>query len=92
MENTEQDNQNQQDWYKAAMIFAKALGLILDEDQGIITDLNESTKIPGFEDINKVIVFRKDNQVHIAPCDQDIEEGSTVTLDKEDFDNLPEVE
>lgn len=92
MENTEQDNQNQQDWYKASLIFAKALGLILDEDQGIITDLNEATKIPGFEDINKVIVFRKDNQVHIAPCDQDIPEGSTVTLDKEDFNNSPEVE
>ena len=84
MENTEQNNQNQEDWFKAAMIFAKALGLILDEDQGIIADLNETTKIPGFEDINKVIVFRKDNQVHIAPCDQDIEEGNTVILDKDD--------
>lgn len=88
MENTEQDNQNQQDWFKASMIFAKALGLILDEDQGIITDLTETTKIPGFEDINKVIVFRKDNQVHIAPCDEDIPEGSTVTLDKSDTENL----
>ena len=36
MENTTDPNQNQQDWYKASMIFAKALGLILDEDQGII--------------------------------------------------------
>lgn len=80
MENTEDFNQTQQDWYKAAMIFAKALGLILDEDQGIIVDLNETTKLPGFDDINKVIVFRKDNQVHIAPCDQDINEGDTVTL------------
>jgi len=88
MENTEQDNQNQQDWFKASMIFAKALGLILDEDQGIITDLTETTKIPGFEGINKVIVFRKDNQVHIAPCDEDIPEGSTVTLDKSDTENL----
>lgn len=88
MENTEQDNQNQQDWFKAAMIFAKALGLILEEDQGIIADLTETTKIPGFEDINKVIVFRKDNQVHIAPCDEDIPEGSTVTLDKSETENL----
>ena len=80
MENTEQDNQNQQDWYKAAMIFAKALGLILDEEQGIIVDLNETTKIPGLDDINKVIVFRKDNQVHIAPCTEDVAEGETVIL------------
>lgn len=80
MENTTDPNQNQQDWYKASMIFAKALGLILDEDQGIIVDLNETTKIPGLEDINKVIVFRKDNQVHIAPCTEDIAEGETVIL------------
>jgi hypothetical protein len=80
MENTTDQNQNQQDWYKASMIFAKALGLILDEDQGIIVDLNETTKIPGLEDINKVIVFRKDNQVHITPCTEDIAEGETVIL------------
>ena len=80
MENTTDPNQNQQDWYQASMIFAKALGLILDEDQGIIIDLNETTKIRGLEDINKVIVFRKDNQVHIAPCTEDIAEGETVIL------------
>lgn len=80
MENTTDQNQNQQDWYKASMIFAKALGLILDEDQGIIVDLNEATKIPGLEEMEKVIVFRKDNQVHIAPCTEDINEGETVIL------------
>lgn len=80
MENTTDTNQNQQDWYKAAMIFAKALGLILDEDQGIIVDLNDTTKIPELDDVNKVIVFRKDNQVHIAPCTEDIAEGETVIL------------
>jgi hypothetical protein len=80
MENTTDTNQNQQDWYKASMIFAKALGLILDEDQGIIIDLNEITKIPELNDVNKVIVFRKDNQVHIAPCTEDIAEGETVIL------------
>lgn len=80
MENTTETNQIQQDWYKAAMIFAKALGLILDEDQGIIVDLNETTKIPELDDVNKVIIFRKDNQVHIAPCTEDIAEGETVIL------------
>ena len=45
MENTTETNQIQQDWYKAAMIFAKALGLILDEDQGIIIDLNDKTNL-----------------------------------------------
>jgi hypothetical protein len=91
MENTTETNQIQQDWYKAAMIFAKALGLILDEDQGIIIDLNDTTKIPELDDVNKVIVFRKDNQVHIAPCTEDIAEGETVILNPtEPTDELPD--
>ena len=91
MENTTETNQIQQDWYKAAMIFAKALGLILDEDQGIIVDLNDTTKIPELDDVNKVIVFRKDNQVHIAPCTEDIAEGETVILNPtEPTDKLPD--
>ena len=91
MESTTETNQIQQDWYKAAMIFAKALGLILDEDQGIIVDLNETTKIPELDDVNKVIIFRKDNQVHIAPCTEDIAEGETVILNPtEPTDELPD--
>ena len=91
MENTTETNQIQQDWYKAAMIFAKALGWILDEDQGIIVDLNETTKIPELDDVNKVIIFRKDNQVHIAPCTEDIAEGETVILNPtEPTDELPD--
>lgn len=91
MENTTETNQIQQDWYKAAMIFAKALGLILDEDQGIIVDLNDTTKIPELDKVNKVIVFRKDNQVHIAPCTEDIAEGETVILNPtEPTDELPD--
>ena len=91
MENTTETNQIQHDWYKAAMIFAKALGLILDEDQGIIVDLNDTTKIPELDDVNKVIVFRKDNQVHIAPCTEDIAEGETVILNPtEPTDELPD--
>ena len=91
MENKTETNQIQQDWYKAAMIFSKALGLILDEDQGIIIDLNDTTKIPELDDVNKVIVFRKDNQVHIAPCTEDIAEGETVILNPtEPTDELPD--
>jgi len=72
--------ENQKDWYKASMIFAKALGIILEEEQGIIVDLDDTLAIPGIDDVNKVIIFKKENQVHIAPCDDDIPQGSTVTL------------
>ena len=41
------------------------------------------TKIEGQDDVNKVIVFKKENQVHIAPCEQDIPEGGFVQLGPE---------
>jgi hypothetical protein len=47
--------ENQKDWYKASMIFAKALGIILEEEQGIIVDLDDTLAIPGIDDVNKVI-------------------------------------
>ena len=83
MENNEQNEENLQDWLTPAMIFAKALGLILEDEQGIVVDLNEQTKLPGMEEIDKAIVFKRDNQIHISPCDEDIEEGNTVTLKSE---------
>ena len=42
--------------------------------------------------INKVIIFRKENQVHIAPCEDDIPQGSTVTLGPPPSDELTDVE
>lgn len=84
MENNTENNQEpqptQQDWLKASMIFAKTLGFMLNEDEGIVTDLNDMTKIDGQEDVTKVIVFKQHNQVHIAPCDQDIPEGTYLKL------------
>ena len=44
------------------------------------------TKIEGQDDVNKVIVFKKENQVHIAPCEQDIPEGGFVQLGPEPED------
>ena len=70
MENSTEENQK--DWYKASMIFAKALGIILEEEQGIIIDLNDNLSIPGMDGINKVIIFRKENQVHICKLLQHI--------------------
>jgi hypothetical protein len=83
----ENENQiNQRDWFKASLIFAKTLGFLLQEDEGVVINLNEMTKIEGQDDVNKVIVFKKENQVHIAPCEQDIPEGGFVQLGPEPED------
>lgn len=67
-------------WMVPALIFAKALGNILDESQGMVIDLNDNTKITGFDDLKKVIVYKKDEQIHIGPCEEDIEEGTVLQI------------
>jgi hypothetical protein len=47
-------------------------------------DLKENLIIVGDENVKKVIVFKKDDSVHIGPVDQDIPEGSFVTLNPEE--------
>jgi hypothetical protein len=77
---TNQETQTDSGWMVPAMIFAKALGIIIDEGQGIVIDLNENTRITGHEDVTKVIVYRKDEQIHIAPCEDNLEQGSVLTI------------
>jgi pheromone shutdown protein TraB len=67
-----------QDLINASMIFARALGFILQEGEGIVVDVTGEINLG--EDVKKVIVFKKDEQVHIYRCDEDIEEGTAVNL------------
>ena len=61
-----QDNAPQ-DLLNASMLFARALGLIFKEDEGIVVDVNGDVKLG--DDVKKVIVFRQNNQIHIFKCD-----------------------
>jgi len=70
--------QNQQDLINASLIFARALGLIFRDDEGIVVDINGDVDLG--EGVKKVIVFKQDNQVHIYKCDEDVEEGTAVNL------------
>ena len=70
--------QNPQDLLNASMLFARALGLIFKEDEGIVVDVTGDVKLG--DDVNKVIVFRQNNQIHIFKCDEDVEEGMAVNL------------
>lgn len=81
---TNEETQSDPSWMVPALIFAKALGIIMDEGQGIVIDLNDNTKIQGHDDVNKVIVYRKDEQVHIAPCEDPLDQGSIVTISSGD--------
>ena len=78
--NTEGAGQGQQaqDLINASLIFARALGFILQEGEGIVVDVTGEINLG--DDVKKVIFFKKDEQVHIYRCDEDIEEGTAVNL------------
>lgn len=75
-------------WMKPALIFARTLTNVLDENQGIITYVNENTIIDGHENVDKLIIYRQNNQIHIAPCEEDIPEGMVVSLANTDEEEI----
>jgi hypothetical protein len=77
--NEEGFQDNPQDLINASLLFARALGLILKENEGIVVDVVGEIKLG--EEVKKVIVFKFENQVHIYKCDEDIPEGNAVNMD-----------
>ena len=67
-----------QDLLNASMLFARALGLIFQENEGIVVDVKGDVSLG--DDAKKVIVFKQNDQIHIFRCDEDIEEGMAVNL------------
>ena len=70
--------QNPQDLLNTSLIFARALGLLLREDEGIVVDVIGDVNLG--EEVKKVIVFNQNKQVHIFKCEEDVVEGTGVNL------------
>jgi hypothetical protein len=81
--------QNPQDLLNASLIFARALGLILNEGEGIVVDINGDVSLG--DDVNKVIVFKKDEQVHTFKFEEDLPEGTAVSLNPPTEEQTEEV-
>jgi hypothetical protein len=64
-----------QEWLNSSLIFAKTLGLVLEEGMGIVVKLQGDMENP-VGDSDKVIVFKIENQIHIDNFDQDLPEGT----------------
>jgi len=71
--------QNPQDLINASLIFARALGLILKDCEGIVVDIVGDINLG--EGVEKVIVFEHKDQVHIYKCEEDLVEGTAVNMD-----------
>jgi len=78
MEQNNLEKTENQDILNASMIFAKALGFILTDGEGIVVNISENIKLP--EDVKKVIVFKYQEQIHIYKCEQDLDEGTVVNM------------
>lgn len=74
--------QDVQDLLNASLIFARALGLIFQEGEGIVVDVVGDIKLN--DDSKKVIVFSHNDQIHIYKCEQDLEEGTAVSMNGDD--------
>ena len=68
-------SKNPQDWLNASFLFAKALNMILNPNEGIVVDVDENMSLP---ETKKVIVYKTDNQIHIYDCQDDYEQGTIV--------------
>lgn len=73
------EGQDPQDLINASLIFARALGLILKNGEGIVVDVTGDINLGP--ETKKVIVFEYNGQVHIYKCEEDLEEGTAVTMD-----------
>lgn len=87
-QNEETNLDTPQDLLNASLLFARALGLILKEGEGIVVDVMGDINLG--EEVKKVIVFKFENQVHIYKCEEDIPEGNAVTMDTSSFNKTEE--
>lgn len=77
-ENQTNPAENPQDLLNASLIFAKALSLILEDSQGIVVDIQGGIEVGS--DVEKVIVFKHQDQVHIYKCEDELTEGTAVRM------------
>jgi hypothetical protein len=86
--NEEGYQDNPQDLLNSSLIFARTLGFIFKEGEGIVIDIKDEVKLG--DDTKKVIVFKSTDQVHIYKCDDDFAEGTVVRMDQKSEDSEAE--
>ena len=82
------EERNQQEFFTASVIFAKALSLIFKNGQGIVVDIDENIDLG--QDVKKVFVFSYNNNIHIQKCTEDIPEGTNVEINQDNSETESE--
>ena len=68
------------DWENTSIIFGRALSGLLEEEEGIVVDIDDDTFFEMDESVKKVIVYLKNDQICITQCEKDLEEGTLVII------------
>lgn len=68
------------DWLNSALIFTRALSIMLPQGTGIVVDLKGDMKSPDNSGMSKVLVYSLDDQIHIEGTDNDWDEGDMLTV------------
>lgn len=72
-----------EDWLNSSLIFARTLSLILREGEGLVVDIVGDAKFQLDESVKKVIVFKRDGQIVVTECEEELEEGQFVMVHDE---------
>jgi hypothetical protein len=72
-----------QDWLSGALIFGRALSLMLRDREGIVVDISGDAVLSTDPDAKKVIVFSEDSKINILPCYEEFEEGQMIWMDED---------
>jgi|694.fasta_scaffold46682_5 hypothetical protein len=73
-------NDTPEDWLNSSLIFARSLGLIFKENEGVVVDLMGDMRFGDEGNIKKVIVFKSNDMVRVIECEEDLKEGSWVIV------------
>lgn len=76
--NEEDHHDSPQDWLNSSLIFARTISLLLEERRGIVVDVKGDVDFG--EEVEKVVVFKRDGQIVIEILDRDLEEGDMVKI------------
>lgn len=71
------------DWLNSALIFSRALSILLEEDEGVVVSIKGDATNPINSESDRVVVFYKDKMIHIDDIqDPSLKEGDFIKIVK----------
>lgn len=69
-----------EDWLNSSLIFARTLSLILQENEGMIVEIQGDMNFFNDESVKKVIVYKNEGKIRVIECEDDLPEGQFVIV------------